>query len=231
MIDVTRAEAAAQAAAKMAQDGEIGLIITDQSATESAVPVLLDESLNLVAKGKTVSHVAVLKPEKYKKLMFLSDGLVVPQPDLKTKLGMIQNIIGVAGVVGVDQPRIALLAAVEVVYPQMPVTMEAAVISKMAERGQVKGAYVDGPLSFDVAMDMLAAYEKGITSSQVAGQADGFLAPNIEVAGGVYIAMTVYGHCEAGGVVAGARVPIATAGYTDSVETRFNSILLGVLAA
>ena len=219
------------AAARMAFEGEIDLIVKGRILTADMLTVLFDLGSYYLDKGQTVSHVAVLQPEKYDKLLLLSDSAVTVEPTLTQKLALIANMTTVAESIGITMPRIALLAAVEVIYPQMPVTMDGAVISKMAERGQIKGAYVDGPLSFDVAVDMFAAQAKGVTHSEVAGQADGLIAPNIEVANGIYKAMALYGRCLTGGVIVGGRVPIAIGSRSDTVESKFNSIALAVLAS
>ena len=124
----------------------------------------------------------------------------------------------------------AILAAVEVIYPQMTATMDAAIISKMSDRGQIKGAYIDGPLSFDCAVDMFAAESKGLKESKVAGQADIMLSPNIETANAVYRAMAFYGGAQIGGILVGGCVPVALGTRSDSLETKFNSIVLGVMA-
>ncbi len=229
-IDDPEPESSVRTAVSMARDGQIDLIVADELSTRLMVEMLADQQLDLAVKGRTASHVAVLQPATYAKLLLLSDSLINPQPDLKSKLALIDNLARVSDSIGIGKPRVALLAAVEVIYPQMPVTTEAAVISKMADRRQIKAAYVDGPLSFDVAIDMPAAVSKGITSSEVAGQADAFLAPNTEVAHGVYCAMSLYCDCPAGGVIVGTRVPVATALRSDTVESRYNSILLGILS-
>jgi len=128
-----------------------------------------------------------------------------------------------------DKPRIAIVAAVEAIYPHMPVTLDAAVLAKMAERGQIKGALVDGPLSYDVAIDMEAARAKGICHSSVAGQADAMVASSMEVANGVYLAMSFCGKCDIGGVIVGGLVPVAANFPSDSLSSRFHSILLALL--
>jgi phosphotransacetylase len=229
-IDICAPSRAVATAAEMAGRGEIEMIIKGRIMTSDMLRELFSESPFMV-KGKTVSHVAVLKPELYRKLLLVTDGAVVIEPDLPAKLNLIQNLIRVSKSLGIPQPRIAILAAVEVVYMTMPVTTEAAIISKMADRGQIKDAFIDGPLSFDVAVDMFAAHSKGVTTSQVAGQADAMLAPNIETANGLYKGMALYGHCEQGGVIIGGKVPIALGSRSDTEQGKFNSIVLGVLTA
>ena len=216
--------------AELAAAGEIDLLVNGAIPVADMLGRLFKADTDFIREKKTVSHIALLKPERYKKLLFLTDSAVVVQPDLATKLKLIDNIVELAGKTGIDKPRIALLAAVEVIYPQMPVTMEAAVIAKMAERRQIKGAFVDGPLSFDIAVDMFAAHAKGVTGSEVAGQADALIAPNIEVANGIYKGLSLYGKCRLGGVIVGGRVPIALGSRSDNAENKYNSLVLGVLA-
>lgn len=192
---------------------------------------LLRQERRFVTRGKMMSHIAVIKPEKYPKLLLLSDSGVVVQPDLKQKIALAQNLIDFGHRLGIESPRVAVLAAVEVVYPQMSVTVDAAVLAKMNERRQIKGGFVDGPLSFDCAIDREAAESKGISHSEVAGQADAFLAPNIETAHGIYKAMALYGRAQLGGILFGGKVPVAIAATSDSADTIFHSIALAVLAA
>lgn len=231
LIDLPDTEAAVQRAIQMAANKEIDLIVKGRLVTAEMLSLLLHHGSQFLKGDNTVSHVAVIKPQKYPKLLLITDAGVTIEPDLKAKMSLIQNLLGVAKAVGVDNPRLAILAAVEVVYPTMPVTMEAAILSKMAERGQIKGAFIDGPLSFDVAVDMFAAHSKGVKTSQVAGQADAMLAPNLETANGIYKAMTLFGRCDMGGVIVGGRVPVAVASRSDSPQGKYNSILLGVLTA
>ena len=230
LFDIPDAHKAVQAAAGMAAQGAIDLIIKGKILTPELLSTLFRHDTQFVTKGQIISHVAVMKPERYKKLLMLTDAAVVVELDLQHKLALIANTVQVSKRIGIPNPRIALLAAVEVVYPQMPVTMEAAVISKMAERGQIKEAIIDGPLSFDCAVDMFAAHSKGVKYSPVAGQADALLAPNIETANGIYKAMALYGECEMGGVIVGGKVPIALGSRSDTTTSKFNSIVLGVLA-
>lgn len=230
-IDINEPDMAVQTAAKMAVAGECDILVNGRVPAVTFVRQLLDKTSGFVARGGTVSHVAVMKPALYEKLLLLTDAAVNMEPDLKVKLALIANAVKVANSIGIDMPRVAIIAAVEVIYPQMPVTMDAAVIAKMGDRKQIKGAYVDGPLSFDVAVDQFAARSKGITDSQVAGQADILLAPNIETANGVYRAMSLYGRAEMGSIVFGGKVPVVLPSRSDSVESRLNSIALGVLTA
>lgn len=231
IIDMNQPDMAVATAAQMAAKGGIDLIVKGRMANDDFLKLLFARELSFFSRKKTACHIGVIKPEKYRKLLFLTDAGVIVEPDLKQKAALIQNIIEFTGLVGINCPRVALLAAVEVVYPQMPVTTDAAVLSKMAERKQIKGAYVDGPLSFDVAIDMSAAHSKGITTSEVAGQADALVAPNIETANGIYTAMSLYGRAEVAGLIYGGRVPVALGSRSDSMENKYRSVVLGVTAS
>jgi phosphotransacetylase len=231
LIDIGQLEEAVTTAAGLARDGEIDLIVRGHIPVAELLTILLKKENAFRLYGRKVSHVAVLKPEKYPKLLMLTDGGVMPQPDLKSKIHLIQNLVFMSEALGIDNPRIAIVTAVEAIYLQMTATLDAAILSKMAERGQIKGARVDGPLSFDVAIDAFAASSKGIKDSSVAGQADAMVTSTIEVAQGIYNAMSLYGKCDIGGVIVGGRVPVAVNSWADSQAARFNSILLAFLVS
>lgn len=230
-IDINEPGKAFQLAAQMATRGELDLIVKGRGATIEFISTLLDRECGFVPRGSVLSHLGVIKPEAYPKLLLLTDAGVVPHPDLKTKLSLIANLGKASSLLGIPQPRVAVLAAVEAIYPQMPVTTEAAVLAKMYDRGQIKGVIVDGPLSFDCAIDMDAAHGKGLKDSLVAGQADALLAPNIETANGIYKSLALYGKSEIGGILVGGKVPAALGSRWDSPLTRYHSIVLGVLTA
>jgi len=231
LIDINQPDMALKTAARMAVAGEIDMIVQGRLTPEETVSILSACDLGFVASGRIMSHVGVLKAASYPKLLLVTDGLVHEQPDLKTKIDLLGNLSRVAKTIGVADPRTAVVAAVEVIYPQMPATTEAAVLAKMCDRGQIKGVRVDGPLSFDVAVDAFAAESKGITGSEVAGQADAILASTKHVAQGVYQAMSLFADCASGGVLVGGRVPVAVNFVSESVASRFNSILLAALLA
>ena len=229
LIDINQPTMAVEVAAKMAEAGEIDLIVQGRLTPEYLVQLLSVASEAFVAPGRTMSHVGVLKTARYPKLLFVTDGLVHEEPNLATKMALLDNLARVAKTVGVPEPRTAVVTAVEVIYPQMPATTDAAVLAKMCERGQFKGIRVDGPLSFDIAVDSFAAESKGIKNSPVAGQADAILASTKYVAQGVYQAMSLFTDCESGGVLIGGRVPVAVNFVSEPITARLNSILLACL--
>jgi len=231
LVDINQPEKAILAAAQMAAQGELDLVVAGRINTEELLAGLAAKESRFLDKGHLLTHVTVMKPERYEKLLLLTDALATTCHDLATMIAVTNNAISLAVKVGIERPKVALLAAVEVIYPQMKATTIAAILSKMNERGQIKGADVDGPLSFDVAIDMEAALGKGVKSSAVAGQADVLVAPSIEAANGMYKAIALYGSCEAGGVLYGGRVPVAVSLECDTEKNQFRSLLIGILAA
>ncbi len=231
LVDINQPEKAILAAAQMAAQGELDLIIAGRIDTEELLAGFTAKESRFLDKGQLLTHVAVMKPERYEKLLLLTDALVTTCHDLATMIAVTNNAISLAMKVGIERPKVALLAAVEVIYPQMKATTIAAILSKMNERGQIKGADVDGPLSFDVAIDMEAALGKGVKSSAVAGQADVLVAPSIEAANGMYKAIALYGSCEEGGVLYGGCVPVAVSLECDTEENQLRALLIGILAA
>ncbi|RKX27542.1 MAG: phosphate butyryltransferase [Candidatus Zixiibacteriota bacterium] len=229
IYDCSPDKSAVATACKMAADGKADIIIRGTFPTDQFIKELFEEETGFVERGKLANHVAVIEAERYQQLLLLTDAAVLVDPDLKQKISMVNNLIAVGNRIGIDTPRVAVLAAVEVVYPQMPATIDGAVLGKMSERNQIKGGFVDGPLSFDCAVDPVAAESKGITNSEVAGRANAMLAPNIDTAHGVYKAMALYGNARVGGVIYGGRVPVALAARSDSAENILNSIALAVL--
>ncbi len=229
-IDINEPDMAVLAAIKMAAAKELDFIVKGRYPTSDLINILLNIENGFYHKKSILSHITVIKTELYEKLLFITDSFANVEYNLNTKLGIINNAVKFAVQIGINQPAVAMLSAVEAVSPQMPVTTDAAIISKMAERNQIKNACVDGPLSFDIAVDKEAALGKGITESKVAGQADILVASDMATANGIVKAMTLFTKSEYGGVLTGGLVPVTFCCPYDSVECRFNSILLGILA-
>jgi phosphotransacetylase len=230
-IDLNQPDMAMMTAFQMAARGEIEAIVKGRGSTVDFLHHMLSDEAGFVRRGCLVMHVAGIRPARYDRMLFVTDAAVVPQPDLKAKVAMLGNLTNVCQACGLKCPRIAVLAAVEVVYPQMPATLDAAVLDKMADRGQITGAYIDGPLSFDCAVDRQAAEAKGITDSAVAGQADAMLAPNIETANGILKGMMLYGDAEVGGVLVGGIVPVVISTRYEEQEARYRSLLMALALA
>lgn len=178
---------------------------------------------------RRISHVFVMDIPGRDRLLFVTDAAINIAPDLAAKVDIVQNAIDLALALGVETPRVAILAAVETVTPKIPSTLDAAALSKMAERGQITGGLVDGPLAMDNAVDLRAARTKGITSA-VAGQADILVAPNMETGNMLAKELSFIAHAEAAGLVVGARCPIILTSRADDDAARLASCALAVLA-
>ena len=176
------------------------------------------------------SHVAVFEIEGIDRLILLTDAAFNTYPDLKQKVQIINNSVMVAKSCGIENIKVAPICAVEVVNPDMPATVDAALLSKMSDRGQIKGCIVDGPLALDNALSEEAAHHKGITGS-VAGRADILLLPNIDVANVMYKTLTYTSNTKNGGILVGASAPVILTSRTDSFETKVNSIALAALVS
>lgn len=180
--------------------------------------------------SRRISHVFVMDVPTLDHLLFISDAAINIAPDLITKVDIVQNAIDLARACGVAEPRVGVLSAVETVNPAIPSTLDAAILSKMADRGQIKGALVDGPLAMDNAVDVEAARTKGI-ASLVAGRADVLIAPNLEAGNMLAKELTFVARAEAAGLVVGAKVPIMLTSRADDEGARLASCALALLYA
>ena len=161
-------------------------------------------------------------------LLLVSDAAINILPSLETKVDIVQNSINLALALGISQPRVGILSALETVNPKIPSTIDAAVLSKMAERGQIKGGIVDGPLAMDNAVDLEAAKTKGI-ASLVAGRADVLIVPNLEAGNMLAKELTFIAHADAAGLVLGAQVPVILTSRADDEKSRLASCALAQL--
>ncbi len=219
--------AACKAAVKAVNDQKGHLILKGKCDTAMMLKAVLDKD-NGLRTGNILSDVLVYEtPEK---LVLMTDGGINLYPEVKEKISIVNNAVAVGHAMGIEVPKVAMLAAVEVVNPKMQCTLDAALISKMNQRGQIKGCIVEGPLAFDNAINEDAAKLKGI-KSEVAGKADILVAPNIE-AGNIFgKTLTYYCNYRVAHVVMGAKVPILIASRADTAETKMLSMALGVLSA
>jgi phosphate butyryltransferase len=189
---------------------------------------IIDKEKGLLPPGKLLSHVTVIQAPAWKKLIICGDVAVIPAPDLEAKIAILNYAIAVAHRLEIEKPKAVLLSAVEKVNPKMPSTTESAIIAKMADRGQIKGAIVDGPLALDVAFSAESAKIKGLVSP-VAGDADILVFPSIEAGNIFFKACTYLAKAELGAVVAGATCPCVLTSRGDSEDTKFYSIALASL--
>jgi phosphotransacetylase len=197
--------------------------------TDELLHAVLDREAGLRTERR-LSHCFLLAVPTYERPIILTDAAINISPDLRTKRDICQNAIDLAHALRLDEPKVAILAAVESVNPDMPATLDAAALCKMAERGQIKGGILDGPLAFDNAVDEEATRTKGIVSP-VAGRADILVAPNLEAGNMLAKQLTFMADAEAAGIIVGARVPIVLTSRADSARTRLASCALSVLMA
>lgn len=216
-------------AVSLVRSGRAELLMKGFVQTADLLRGVLDKDTGISAGG-ILSHVAAIFCPALSRFLLVTDGAMCMYPDLKTKIALIQNAVLVAHAMGIEHPKVAPLAAVEVVNPGMQATLDAAALVQMNRRGQITGCEVDGPLAFDVAVSEEAARHKGINSN-VAGSADILLFPNIEAANATYKAITILAGGIAGGVVMGAQVPIVLTSRADSSESKVFSIALACLCA
>jgi phosphotransacetylase len=180
--------------------------------------------------ARRMSHVFVMDVPAYPRALLVSDAAINIAPDLDDKRDIVQNAIDLAHAIGIERPRVAILSAVETVYPKIASTLDAAALCKMADRGQITGGALDGPLAFDNAISEAAARTKGIVS-EVAGRADILIVPDLEAGNMLAKQLSYFAGAESAGVVLGARVPIALTSRADPVRSRLASAALLVLLA
>lgn len=203
-------------------------LMKGKCSTATLLKGVLDKEAGL-RSGKVLSHLAAFTVPVYHKLLLMSDAAMNIAPDLPGKVAITENAIHAAHLLGIERPRVALIAAVEKVnHESMPCTIDAAAIAQMAGRGQIKDAVVDGPLAVDNAVSLKACEVKGITSA-VGGDADILIMPDIEAANVFYKTLTYLGGSRTAGIIVGAQVPIVLTSRADSEETKFLSIALAML--
>ncbi|MGG7079333.1 phosphate butyryltransferase [Clostridium sardiniense] len=220
---------AALFAVQLVSSGKADMVMKGLVDTATFLRSVLNKEVGL-RTGKLMSHVAVFEIEGIDRLIYLTDAAFNTYPDLKAKKQIIENSVAVAHACGLKMPKVAPVCAVEVVNPDMPATLDASLLSKMNDRGQIKGCIVDGPLALDNALSEEAAHHKGITGP-VAGKADIIMLPNIETANVMYKCLTYTSRSKNGGLLVGTSAPVILTSRADSFETKVNSIALAALVA
>lgn len=228
IVDCANEEVAAQKSVEMAKNGKIEAIMKGHLPTH----VLLHEVVNekAIRTGRKMSHIFVVFTKDYPKPLYLTDAALNIDPDLETKRDIIQNAINLFRCLQKDTPKVAVLSATEQVNSDIMDTIEAAALSKMADRGTITGGIVDGPLAFDNAISKEAAKAKGI-KSEVAGDADILIMPDLQAGNMLYKQMRYLSGYEAAGIVMGARLPIILTSRAATAPTRLASCALAVLVA
>lgn len=211
--------------------GEGDILMKGLCSTDKYMRAILNKEKGLLPPKAVLSHVTVLSNPQYHKLLILGDIAVIPAPDLSQKIAITKYVVQTAKAIGIEKPKVAIITATEQMLPSMPACVDAAIISKMADRGQISGCFVDGPLALDVALSAEAVAVKKLVSP-VAGDADCLVFPNLEAANVFYKVNTLLcvGAKQAA-IVAGAKAPCVLSSRADSIDTKLNSIALAALTA
>ncbi|MBS7303595.1 MAG: phosphate butyryltransferase [Lachnospiraceae bacterium] len=230
IIDVKDITEASLTAVKLVHDGKADMYMKGLLDTKTFLKSVLDKEVGL-RTGKPLSHVCVFEIPGIDRLLFLSDVAFMPYPTLEDKKCIIEYTVEIAKACGVECPKVAPLAAVEVVNPKMPVTVEAAELARMNEEGEITGCIVDGPLSLDIALYKEAAEEKGALNRKVAGDADILVFPDIHAGNLVYKSIVHMVNCQNGNILTGTKAPVILTSRSDDCETKVNSIALAAVVA
>ena len=222
---------AAAKACELINNGEGDILMKGLLSTDKYMRAILNKERGLMPGPKAVlSHVTVIETPRYHKLIVCGDVAIIPAPDLNQKVAITNYLINTARALQIEKPKVAILAATEQVLPAMQACVDACLISKMGERGQIKNALIDGPLGVDLAIDMECVQIKKV-KSEVAGDADCLVFPNIETGNVFYKCNTKLAGGELGAMVVGAKVPCVLSSRGDSTKTKLYSIALAALSA
>jgi phosphotransacetylase len=227
IVDAKHSHASAQAAVRLVREGKAQALMKGALHTDEVMSAVVDKVTGLRTERR-MSHVFVLDVPTYPKPLLITDAAINIFPDLMVKADIVQNSIELAHAIGVDEPKVAILSALETIYPKIPSTVEAAALCKMADRGQITGGVLDGPLAFDNAISRKAADAKGITSP-VPGEADILVAPDLEAGNMIAKQLMYLAGADSAGLVLGARVPIMLTSRADGTLSRLVSAALAQL--
>lgn len=220
---------AAMKAVELVSTGKADMVMKGLVETATFLKAVLNKEIGL-RTGKLMSHVAVFEIPTFNRLLFITDAAFNMYPDLKAKIDILRNAVFVAHAVGIELPKVAPVCAVEMVNLDIPATMDAAILSKMNDRGQITGCIVDGPLGLDISISEEAARHKNV-GGPVAGKADIVLLPNFEAGNVMYKTLTYTTLAKNGGILVGTSAPVLLTSRSDSHEAKLNSIALGTLVA
>jgi phosphotransacetylase len=229
IVDAPHSHASAQSAVALVRAGRAELLMKGSLHTDELLAAVVARDVGL-RTARRISHAFIMDVPTYHKVLIVTDAAINIAPSLEDKADICQNAIDLAISLGCDRPKVAVLAAVETINSKMSATLDAAALCKMAERGQIKGGELDGPLAFDNAISRDAARTKGIVSN-VAGDPDILLAPDLEAANILAKLLTFLANSDSAGVVLGARVPVILTSRADSVRARVASCAVAMLAA
>lgn len=227
LVDMPHSHAAAAAAVALVRSGKVKALMKGSLHTDELMEAVVDDTLGLRTERR-MSHVYVLDVPTYPKPLLITDAAINIYPDLAMKRDIVQNAIDLGLALGIEVPKVAILSAVETVNPRIASTLDAAALCKMADRGQITGGLLDGPLAFDNAISPAAVAAKGIVSD-VAGIADILVAPDLEAANMIAKQLIYLAGADAAGIVLGARVPVILTSRADSAVSRLASCALAQL--
>jgi phosphate acetyltransferase len=229
LVDAPHSAGSAETAVRLAREGRAEMLMKGSLHTDELMAAVVKRETGL-RTGRRVSHCFVMDVPAIDRVVIITDAAVNIFPTLQDKADIVQNAIDLAHALGLAQPRVAILSAMETINPQVPSTIEAAALCKMAERGQISGGVLDGPLALDNAIDLGAAQIKKIRSP-VAGQADILVVPDLEAGNMLAKSLSFMADADAAGIVLGARVPVILTSRADSVQTRLASCAVAALFA
>ena len=229
IVDTPHSQASASKAVALIREGCAELLMKGSLHTDELLGAVVARETGL-RTGRRISHVFIMDVPTYHKVLIVTDAGINISPALEEKADICQNAIDLAMSLGLERPKVAILAAVETVTSKMPATIDAAALCKMAERGQITGGILDGPLAFDNAISKMAAEIKGIRSA-VAGDADILLVPDLEAGNMLAKQLSFLANADSAGLVLGARVPVILTSRADTVRSRIASCAVAVLAA
>ncbi len=226
IVDCRTDEESSKMAVKYVADGKAHIVMKGLVKTSTLLKAVLDKEYGLRTE-RLLSHITLLEVPGINRLIFLTDGGMVIRPTLEQKVQIIENAVNVAKKLGYEMPKVGIIAAVETVNPDMPETLEAALIAKMNERGQIKGCKIDGPLGIDNALSVYAAEVKGI-KGEVAGHADILVVPDIHSGNFLGKSAVYFANGRIAGIIAGAKAPVIVISRADTSDSKFVSIALAM---
>jgi phosphate butyryltransferase len=230
IVDEPNEKKSGETSVRLIMEKKAGLLMKGLISTPYFLKAILNKEFGLIKKGSLLSHTSLIDVPTYDKLLIVSDVAMIPEPDLHQKVQIINFNIAIAAKLGIMNPKVAIVTANEKVSDKMPCTMEAAIIAKMADRKQIKGAIVDGPLALDVAISRKACDIKGL-KSPVDGEADILIFPNIESGNVFFKTCTLLANGVLAAVVTGAPFPAILTSRADSEDSKYYSIVLGAALA
>ena len=229
IVDVPHSHAAAEKAVELVREGRAEILMKGSLHTDELMAAIVSREGGLRTERR-ISHVFIMDVPTYHKVLVVTDAAINIAPTLEDKVDICQNAIDLVRSLGLENPKVAILAAVETVTTKMPATIDAAAMCKMAERGQITGGILEGPLAFDNAISKEAAVTKGIYS-EVAGDPDILIAPDLEAGNILAKQLSFLANAASAGMVLGARVPVILTSRADSVRTRIASCAVAMIVA